>query len=82
VPRWRISLLAVSMTATWLLAAFPDDVTVNPRSAAQVLQRLTSGAPHSVGLRPNRVEPRAIKRRSSGHKRLTQRRAKLLDSEA
>jgi len=34
-------------------------------------QKLASIASHRVGTRPNRVEPRAIKRRPKGHKLLT-----------
>ena len=72
-PRYLSFTATLQMlTTTWLLAAFPVDVTVNPGSVALVLQRLASGASHRVGLRPDRVEPRAIKRRPSGHKRLMQ----------
>lgn len=69
------------LATTWLIAALPDGVT--PRAAALVMLRLASGASHRVGLRPDRVEPRAIKRRKSSHKLLTepraQARAKLLN---
>jgi len=74
------------LTTTWLLAAFPDDATVSSQSVALVLQRLNSGAAHRVGLRPNRVEPRAIKRRKTTHKLLTvpraEAQAKLLNDAA
>lgn len=62
------------LTTTWLLAAIP--IPVNPGEVALVLLRLTHGASHRVGLRPNRVEPRAIKRRPSTHPRLTEPRAR------
>ena len=61
------------LTTTWLLAAIP--VPVNPGDVALTLLRLTHGASHRVGLRPNRVEPRAIKRRPSTLPRLTEPRA-------
>ena len=61
------------LTATWLLAAIP--VPVNPGEVALVLLRLTHGASHRVGLRPNRVEPRANKRRPATLPRLTEPRA-------
>ena len=59
------------LTTTWLLAAFPEEVTVTSGAVALVMLRLTSGGSHRVGLRPDRVEPRAIKRRKTTHKLLT-----------
>ena len=58
-----------------LIAALPDDVGVTARQAALVLLRLANGSSHRVGLRPDRFEPRAIKRRKSTHKLLTKPRA-------
>ena len=70
------------LTTTWLLAAIP--VSVNPAEVALILLRLASGASHRVGLRPDRFEPRAIKRRKSTHKLLTkprdEARAELLNA--
>ena len=40
-----------------------------------VLLRLASGGSHRVGLRPDRVEPRAVKRRKSSYKLLRVSRA-------
>ena len=53
------------LTATWLIAAH----AATPPQAL-VLLRLASGGSHRVGLRPDRVEPRAIKRRKSSYKLL------------
>jgi putative transposase len=53
------------LTTTWLTAAHA--ATTPP---ALVLLRLVSGGSHRVGLRPDRVEPRAVKRRKSSYKLL------------
>ena len=70
------------LTTTWLLAAIP--IPVNPGEVALILLRLASGASQRVGLRPDRFEPRAIKRRKSTHKLLTkprdEARAELLNA--
>ena len=47
---------------TWLLAAVPATVAVNGRERLVAL-RLMNGHSHRVGNRPNRTEPRAVKRR-------------------
>ncbi len=49
---------------TWLLAAMPQAVAVNGREYLIAL-RLLNGSSHRVGNRPNRIEPRAVKRRPS-----------------
>ena len=49
---------------TWLLAAMPATVAVNGREYLIAL-RLMNGHSHRVGNRPNRIEPRAVKRRPS-----------------
>ena len=53
------------LTTTWLIAAH----AATPLQSL-VLLRLASGGSHRVGLRPDRVEPRAIKRRKSSYKLL------------
>jgi hypothetical protein len=63
------------LATTWLIAALPASVTATPDQLTLVLLRLANGASHRVGLRPDRVEPRAIKRRKSSHNLLTQPRA-------
>lgn len=50
------------MTTTWVLAAVPPMVTVSQRERVLAL-RILNGHSHRVGNRPNRVEPRAVKRR-------------------
>ena len=59
---------------TWLpavVASLPPTDTPD----ALILLRLTQGQAHRVGNRPNRIEPRAIKRRSKPHDLLTLPRA-------
>lgn len=69
---------------TWLVAA-----VIPPSTAAEdplIALRLTHGPCHPVGKRPNRIEPRAIKRRPKPHDLLNlpraQARAKLLAKRA
>jgi putative transposase len=50
------------LSNTWVLAAVPPVVTVSARERLVVL-RILNGQSHRVGNRPNRVEPRAVKRR-------------------
>lgn len=47
---------------TWVLAAVPPLVTVSARERLVAL-RILNGHSHRVGNRPDRVEPRAVKRR-------------------
>ena len=71
-----ISVLAQDkpeQAAAPLVAPFDKD-QARAAQAAWVRQ-LKIELSHRVGLRPDRVEPRAIKRRPSGHKRLMQPRA-------
>ena len=51
------------MANTWVLAAVPPMVTVSARERVIAL-RILNGHCHRVGNRPNRVEPRAVKRRA------------------
>lgn len=50
------------LTATWVLAAVPPLVTISARERLVAL-RILNGHSHRVANRPNRVEPRAVKRR-------------------
>jgi hypothetical protein len=50
------------MANTWVLAAVPPLVTISDRQRLIAL-RILNGNCHRVGNRPNRVEPRAVKRR-------------------
>lgn len=47
---------------TWVLAAVPPLVTISARERLIAL-RVLNGHSHCVGNRPNRIEPRAVKRR-------------------
>ena len=54
---------ALQMLAnTWLLASIPPETTRN-NSERLIVLRIINGHSHRVGHRPNRVEPRAVKRR-------------------
>ena len=54
---------ALQMLAnTWVLAAAPPQITVSARERLIAL-RILNGHSHLVANRPNRVEPRAMKRR-------------------
>jgi hypothetical protein len=58
------------LATTWLTAA------THPRNLQPLIDlRLRHMASHRVGHRPNRIEPRAIKRRPNSHDLLTQPRA-------
>lgn len=50
------------LTNTWILAAAPSLITTNAREHLVAL-RILNGFSHRVANRPNRVEPRAVKRR-------------------
>ena len=69
---------------TWLLAAMPATVAVNGREYLIAL-RLMNGYSHRVGNRPNRTEPRAVKRRPSPLALLTEvretARARLIEAQ-
>ena len=66
---------------TWVLAAVPPTVTISARERLIVL-RIVNGHSHRVGNRPNRIEPRAVKRRPAPVALLTElretARAKLI----
>ena len=49
---------------TWVLAAVPPQVSVSV-SERLIALRILNGHSHRVGNRPDRVEPRAVKRRPS-----------------
>ena len=72
-----VSALA-AVTAAWALASVADAATLRRHALAQH----NAIASHRVGHRPNRVEPRAIKRRPKPHRLLTlpreEARAKLI----
>ena len=72
----RLSFTATMqfLASTWLTAVVtppPADAATDPLIAL----RLTHGSSHLVGNRPNRIEPRAIKRRPKPHKLLNLPRA-------
>ena len=52
------------MNTTWVLAAVPPMVTISHRERLLAL-RILNGHSHRVANRPNRIEPRAVKRRPS-----------------
>ena len=66
---------------TWVLAAVPPMVTISARERLVVL-RILNGHAHRVANRPNRIEPRAVKRRPAPIALLTElretARAKLI----
>jgi putative transposase len=66
----QLSFAATSqlLTSSWLIASLPPNTTLRPD--VLITLRIISGGSHCVGNRPDRVEPRAIKRRPSSHKRL------------
>ena len=66
------------LTNTWLLGVVPAHVTVNARQLLAAL-RVLNGHAHRVGNRPNRVEPRAVKRRRDPIALLTEPREALRD---
>ena len=59
------------LASTWLLAAVIPPAAAAATDPLRAL-RLHSGASHPVGNRPNRIEPRAIKRRPKPHDLLKQ----------
>ena len=69
------------LSNTWVLAAVPPMVTISARERLVVL-RILNGQSHRVANRPNRVEPRAVKRRPNPIALLTElretARAKLI----
>jgi putative transposase len=67
----QLSFAAASqmLTASWLIASLPRGTTIS--SGALIQLRNISGGSHHVGNRPDRVEPRAIKRCDSSHDLLT-----------
>jgi putative transposase len=75
---------ALQMLAnTWVLAATPPMVPISARERLVAL-RILNGHSHRVGHRPNRVEPRAVKRRPTPLALLTElrdiARARLITS--
>lgn len=65
-----------SLETTWLIAALPENTPLTRESLVAV--HLLCGVSRRVGNRPDRVEPRAIKRRPSPHKLLRETRAAAL----
>ena len=65
-----------SLETTWLIAALPENTPLTRESL--VTLKLLCCASRRVGNRPDRVEPRAIKRRTSSHKLLRETRAAAL----
>ena len=63
---------------TWVLAAAPPLITVSARECLIAL-RILNGHSHRVAHRPNRVEPRAVKRRPAPLALLTEPRAVARD---
>jgi hypothetical protein len=53
------------LTSSWLIASLPPGTILT--SEVLVTLRIVSGGSHVVGNRPDRIEPRAIKRRPSSH---------------
>jgi putative transposase len=53
------------LTSSWLVASLPSGTVIT--SQILVALRIISGGSHIVGNRPDRIEPRAIKRRPSSH---------------
>ena len=76
---------ALQMLAnTWVLAAFLNDSPISPPVTVSARERLIAlrilnGHCHRAGQRPNRVEPRAVKRRPSPLALLTELRAAARD---
>jgi hypothetical protein len=72
------------LTSSWLIASLPSGTMLC--TDVLVALRIISGGSHIVGNRPDRIEPRAIKRRPSPHDLLTMTRkqaiAKLLNGPA
>ena len=62
------------LSNTWVLAAVPSLVTINARDRLVAL-RILNGHSHRVANRPNRIEPRAVKRRPAPLALLTEPRA-------
>jgi hypothetical protein len=69
------------LVSTWVLATVPPTVTISTRERLIAL-RILNGHAHRVANRPNRVEPRAVKRRRAPIALLTElrelARAKLM----
>jgi hypothetical protein len=59
------------IASTWLLAATLHMTCRDETIVRLTSLRLTHGASHRVGHRPDRAEPRALKRRPNSHKLLT-----------
>ena len=72
------------LSNTWVLAAVPPIVSISARERLFAL-RILNGHSHRVGNRPNRVEPRAVKRRPDPIALLAENRkaarAKLIESQ-
>jgi hypothetical protein len=85
-PPCQLSFAATvqMLTSSWLIASLPSGTMLC--TDVLVALRIISGGSHHVGNRPDRIEPRAIKRRPSTHDLLTMTRkqaiAKLLNGPA
>jgi len=74
----QLSFVATSqfLASTWIIASLPPGVTLSREMLTAL--RIYSGGMHCVGNRPDRIEPRAIKRRPSSHDLLTVPRAQAI----
>ena len=72
------------LSNAWLIAAIPPTVVASGRVSLVAL-RILNGSSHRVGNRPNRTEPRAVKRRSTPIALLTEprriARARLIENQ-
>lgn len=67
---------AQMLTSSWLIAALPPQIVISTDVLTAL--RIISGGAHPVGNRPDRIEPRAIKRRPLPHDLLREPRAAAL----
>lgn len=57
------------LSSSWMLASLPPGTSISTEVLIQL--RIISGGAHCVGDRPDRIEPRAVKRRPKPHALLT-----------
>lgn len=71
----QLSFAATSqmLTSSWLIASLPPHTVLSTELLTAL--RILSGGAHCVGNRPDRIEPRAIKRRPLPHDLLSESRA-------